>query len=60
VVTLDTTGVPSVTITYTTPAAPGGGGGTGGNGNGSTPTALETAIDAHPAKLIETSKKRCG
>jgi hypothetical protein len=61
-VTLDTIGVPSVTVTYTTPAAPGGNGGSGGgkgeNGNGSIPAALETTIDAHPGKLIETSKEK--
>jgi hypothetical protein len=51
----DTTGVPSVTISYSTPAPGAGGGGTaGGNNTG----ALETTLDAHPAKVIETSKEK--
>jgi hypothetical protein len=54
-VTADTTGVPSVTITYTTPTA---GGGSGSNGAGNPVGAVETTIDAHPAKVIETGKEK--
>jgi hypothetical protein len=64
-ITKDTSGVPSITITYTLPPTNGaGGGGTGnGNGNGNNGTgggggALDTTIDAHPAKLIETRKEK--
>jgi hypothetical protein len=59
----DTSGIPSITITYTLPptnGAGGGGGGTGGNGTGggNNTAALDTTIDAHPGKLIETSKEK--
>jgi hypothetical protein len=57
----DTTGVPSITITYTLPptnGAGGGGTGTGGNGTGGGNTVLDTTIDAHPGKLIETRKEK--
>ena len=59
-------GVPSITITYTVPPTSGGGtggsggGGTGGNGTGGKTgtTALETTIDTHPGKLIETRNEK--
>jgi hypothetical protein len=50
----DTTGVPSVTISYSTPAT----GGTAGGGAGGGNVALDTTIDAHPAKVIETNKEK--
>ena len=59
----DTTGVPSITITYAVPptSGAGGGGGTGaknGTGTGGGNTVLDTTIDAHPSKLIETRKEK--
>jgi hypothetical protein len=50
----DTTGVPSVTISYSTPAP----GGTAGNGTGGGNVVLDTTLDAHPPKVIETSKEK--
>jgi hypothetical protein len=63
-ITKDTTGTPSITITYTLPptngAGGGGGTGTGGNGTGggNNNAVLDTTIDAHPGKLIETRKEK--
>jgi hypothetical protein len=56
----DTTGVPSITITYTLPppSGTGTGTGTGGGGTGGGNTVLDTTIDAHPGKLIETRKEK--
>jgi hypothetical protein len=63
-IAIDGTGVPLITITYTLPSTggngPGNGGGNGtgpGNGGGTTGP-LDTTIDVHPAKLIETTHEQ--